>query len=390
MKTSTIIATATANNNQKKGIIPVISSITEYSSLFPTQAWSANGGGWDTRTLPWEGNGVDLSHDMDTDAVFAMAGLNYGVVKVPCYVDLADMFKAKEERDTAREAGTMLIPSFIPHISTELVSIPMFAIMRDDRIDENAIMLGTGTERLNPLANEVTRNLCNILFNMGFRYENAGVFDNGKVTYVSMKWKGEVHSGEAMDYYVVIVNSFDGSKPFGVYITPVRVSCKNTLNLAIRKAVRFWKVKHTKNAEIKIAEVIESLDAFDHYIKGLDTEIDRMKMLTLSDDKVKSFIDTVFPVSTDMTQRMIDRAMLRRQELAYRYLEAPDLDGMEKSGWRLMCALSDMNDHRLPERRTETWKQARMLSTLGRASVKEGTATEDIVVMGQRFIDSLI
>jgi phage/plasmid-like protein (TIGR03299 family) len=348
------------DNKGRDTIIPMITSVSQYSTLFPTQSWEA----LSPRDMLWDGVGKDVSHCLSTDAVFELAGLNYGIKKVPTYIKRSD-FSSKSLD------GFDLIAQ-----GSDLIQIPVYAIVRDD----NVTYLGNGTERLNPLANEKTRELCNVLFSLGFRFENAGVFDGGKVTYVSMKWKGDVLSGEAMDYYVVIINSFDGTKPFGIYITPVRISCKNTMNLAIKKAVRFWKIKHTRTAEIRLNEVQQSLMAFDHYIKGLDTEIDRMKMLTINDDKVKSFFETLFPVENGMTQRMIDNAMKQREELAYRYLNAPDLDGMEQSGFRLMCAVTDFADHTMPQRNTQNWKANRFLKNMSGAN--------ELIDMTQQFIDS--
>lgn len=348
------------DNKGRDTIIPMITSIEQYSTLFPTQSWNA----LTPRDMLWDGVGKDVSHCLNTDAVFELAGLNYGIKKVPTYIKRSDFYDKSLN-------GFDLIAQ-----GSELIQIPVYAIVRDD----NVTYLGNGTERLNPLANEKTRELCNVLFSLGFRFENAGVFDGGKVTYVSMKWKGDVLSGEAMDYYVVIINSFDGTKPFGIYITPVRISCKNTMNLAIKRAVRFWKIKHTRTAEIRLNEVQQSLMAFDHYIKGLDTEIDRMKMLTMNDDKVKSFFETLFPIENGMTQRMIDNAMKQREELAYRYLNAPDLDGMEQSGFRLMCAVTDFADHTAPQRTTQNWKANRFLRNMSGAN--------ELIDMTQQFIDS--
>lgn len=367
--TLTTVNTAIVTNNSytigkdNKGrdtVIPMITSISQYSSLHPTQSWEA----LTPRDMLWDGVGKDISHCLSTDAVFELAGLDFNVEKVPTYIMKKDFSPNVQDNF-----------DIVPHVDG-IVQIPLYAIIRGD----NITFLGAGTERFNPLANERVREMCDTLFSLGFRYENAGVFDGGKVTYVSMKWKGAVSSGEKMDYYVVIINSFDQTQPLGIYITPVRIVCKNTLNLAVKRAVRFWKIRHTRTAESRVREVQESLMAFDHYLKGLDTEIDRMKMLTINDDKVKSFFETLFPVENGMTQRMIDRAMKQRSELAYRYLNAPDLDGMENSAFRLMCAVTDYADHTDPLKRTSTWKEKRFLRNM--------SGTNDWITQTQMFIDS--
>lgn len=307
-------------------INPVISeSIEQVNSLFPTSSWSA----WDERTLPWEGVGVDLSHTLDTDKVWDLSGLNYGFE----VVDLFDPYGNK---------------------------IPLIGILRDD----NHYFLGSGTKRFVPIGNERTRELCDILFKMGFRYENAGCFDGGKVTYVSMKWKDALVAGENFNYYVVIVNSFDQTKPFGVYLTSVRVSCKNTLNLAIKKAKRFWKLRHTANAHIRLEEVKEGLNLLGNYIRAFETEVNRMKLLTCDKDKVKSFIDMLFPITEDMKPRAISSTERQKAELLYRWEYAPDLDGLEKSGARFLYAITDYVDHSEPLRRTSTWKEKRFANNM--------------------------
>lgn len=310
---------------------PIISTeISQVSSILPTSAWEVNN--WDNRTLPWEGieNGRDLSHLVNTDQVWDLSGLNYGF----------EVIKLVSENNYAT---------------------PLFGVFRDD----NHVFLGSGTKRFVPIGNEHTKELCEILYQMGFRYENAGCFDGGKVTYVSMKWRNAVVAGENMDYYVVIVNSFDGTKPFGVFITPVRVWCKNTLNLAIRKAKRFWKLRHTTNAHIRLEEVEEGLKLLGNYIGVFEQEVDRMKLLTCDKDKVKSFVDMLFPFNDKMTARVIASQENKRAELLYRWEYAPDVADMEQSAFRFINAVSDYVDHTQPLRRTATWKEKRFADNLG-------------------------
>ena len=330
-------AIITANNTTpivtRETTSPIISTtsttVSQVNSLFPTSSWEANN--WDSRTLPWEGlaNGKDLSHILNTDQVWELSGLNYGY-------EITELFDTYGNK------------------------IPLIGVLRDD----NHYFLGAGTKRFTPLGNERTKELCDILHGMEFSYENAGVFDGGKVTYVSMKWRGNQVAGEMMNYYVVIVNSFDGSKPFGVYITPVRVYCKNTLNLAIHKAKRFWKLRHTTNAHIRLDEVKDALTAFNHYINGLETEIDRMKLLTCDKDTVRSFVNTLFPISEDMTPRIINANNEKRAELMYRWEYAPDIVDMEHSAFRFINAVSDYVDHTEPRRRTASWRENRFANNM--------------------------
>lgn len=316
-------------------------SVSQFSSLFPTSSWEVNN--WDERALPWEGltGSADLSHLLNTDQVWELSGLNYGYE----VVDLFDPYGNK---------------------------IPLIGVLRDD----NHYFLGSGTKRFVPIGNERTKELCDILHGMGFGYENAGVFDGGKVTYVSMKWRSNVIAGEEMNYYVVVVNSFDGTKPFGIYITPIRVYCKNTLNLAIKKAKRFWKLRHTINAHVRLEEVQEALTAFEYYVNGLETEIDRMKLLTVDENRVRGFINTLFPLNEmEMTPRMITSIQDQRAELMYRYQYAPDVADMEPSAFRFINAVSDYVDHTNPRRKTASWRENRFAHNMGGNEILDAAYT---------------
>ena len=46
--------------------------------------------------------------------------------------------------------------------------------------------------------------------------------------------------------YMVVMNSHDVSSRIKVAMTPVRVVCQNTLNLALNSAKRTWATKHTE------------------------------------------------------------------------------------------------------------------------------------------------
>ena len=348
--------------NVTEVVSPIIdTSVSQVNSLFPTSSWSA----WDERTLPWEGieSGRDLSHILNTDQVWDLSGLNYGFEIIP-------LFGIKEAIDTERRTrealsstiGNEFTVNRTGRIEEEFsyFSTPIFGIFRDD----NHHYLGSGTKRFVPIGNERTKELCDILHGMGFSYENAGCFDGGKVTYVSMKWRQNTVAGEAFNYYVVIINSFDGTKPFGVYITPIRISCKNTMNLAIRNAVRFWKLRHTTNAHIRLEEVENGLALLGNYIGAFEREVDRMKLLTCDKDRVKSFIDMLFPITDDMQPRAVSLAENKRAEVMYRWEYAPDLDGVEETGVRFIYSITDYIDHAEPLRKTSTWKEKRFSNNI--------------------------
>ena len=65
----------------------------------------------------------------------------------------------------------------------------------------------------------------------------------------------EVTKGDPIERYILLTNSHDGSGSVMALMTPVRVVCWNTLSAAISGAKNLVKIRHTKNAHAKIAQL---------------------------------------------------------------------------------------------------------------------------------------
>ena len=59
-------------------------------------------------------------------------------------------------------------------------------------------------------------------------------------------------AGERISPYLLFSNTHDGSGAVKVAVTPIRVVCNNTLNLALRTAERSWSMIHTGDIRNKM------------------------------------------------------------------------------------------------------------------------------------------
>ena len=57
-----------------------------------------------------------------------------------------------------------------------------------------------------------------------------------------------------MTPYLVFMNSHDGTGAIKAAMTPIRVVCMNTLNLALSTAKRSWSANHTGNIEGRLQD----------------------------------------------------------------------------------------------------------------------------------------
>jgi phage/plasmid-like protein (TIGR03299 family) len=161
-------------------------------------------------------------------------------------------------------------------------------------------VLGVVGERYVPLQNEDLFSFGDNLLDGGGRWETAGSIKNGRVVFGSIALTDSITldpNGRAdkIDNYLLINTSHDGSVAIQASITPVRVVCANTLNLALsqfkgKKDVKqTFKIRHTQTAEGKIAVAREALGLAHKYIDEFSLMANAMieKEITKADfDKI--------------------------------------------------------------------------------------------------------
>ncbi|NDF44090.1 MAG: DUF945 domain-containing protein, partial [Actinobacteria bacterium] len=122
----------------------------------------------------------------------------------------------------------------------------------------------------------------------GGRWETAGSIKNGTVVFGSLALDRETvldpsGVGDKINNYLLVHTSHDGSVAIQASVTPVRVVCQNTLNVALHKSnvKQSYKIRHTQTAEGKVAAAREALGLAKTYLDEFDKMAHQM-ILTLS------------------------------------------------------------------------------------------------------------
>jgi phage/plasmid-like protein (TIGR03299 family) len=138
-------------------------------------------------------------------------------------------------------------------------------------------VLGIVGERYVPLQNEDLFAFGDNILDGGGRWETAGSIRGGRVVFGSLAIDKEIvldPSGVAdkVKTYLLINTSHDGSVAIQASVTPVRVVCANTLNLALGRIKKkdgvkqSFKIRHTQTAEGKIAIARQALGLATAYM----------------------------------------------------------------------------------------------------------------------------
>jgi phage/plasmid-like protein (TIGR03299 family) len=169
-------------------------------------------------------------------------------------------------------------------------------------------VLGVVGERYVPLQNEELFAFGDNILDGGGRWETAGSIRGGRVVFGSLALERETvldPSGVAdkVKTYLLINTSHDGSIAIQASITPVRVVCANTLNLALgrkgKAPKQSFKIRHTQSAEGKIAVAREALGLANKYMDEFDIMANAMIQKEITAQQFNDIVLAVYPKPED-------------------------------------------------------------------------------------------
>lgn len=277
-----------------------------------------------TRVTPWHGLGTRVEEAPGSKEALVLAGLDWKVVQKP--------------------------------IVTE-DGLPVNGFKANIR-DRDSQVLGVVTNRYKVVQNEDAFAFTDKLLGEGVTYETAGSLQDGRRTWILAKLPQRyIISGDEITPYLVFMNSHDGTGAIKAAMTPVRVVCQNTLNLALSTAKRSWSTNHTGDIKGKLEDARNTLLYADRYMGELGKAIDRLQQIRLSDQKVYEYIDALFPLMDGITEQQRKNLMRLKEEVKMRYFDAPDLQYVGKNGYRFVNAVSDFATHGKPLRQSGQYKE---------------------------------
>jgi phage/plasmid-like protein (TIGR03299 family) len=181
-----------------------------------------------------------------------------------------------------------------------------FVVRDNPFIKEQKDVLGVVGERYVPLQNEDLFDFGDLMLDGGGRWETAGSIKNGRVVFGSLALERETildPSGvsDKVNTYLLINTSHDGSVAIQASITPVRVVCANTLNLALGQRGRngsvkqSFKIRHTATASGKVQQAREALGLANAYMDKFDEMAKAMIETEISKAKFDEIIELAYP-----------------------------------------------------------------------------------------------
>lgn len=226
-----------------------------------------------------------------------------------------------------------------------------FATVRTNPFDGENDVLGVVGERYKVLQNEELFAFGDNILD-GARWETAGSIKNGKVVFGSLALERETvidknGVGDKVNTYLLVHTSHDGSLAIQASITPVRVVCQNTLNMAVgakgKGAKQSFRIRHTATVDGKIAAAREALGLANKYMDEFDKQAQALFQQEVDAQKFFDIVLAAYPKPEVDVKGAITKWQ-NKTDVLFDIWNGPTNVGIQKTAWGSYNALTERLD----------------------------------------------
>jgi phage/plasmid-like protein (TIGR03299 family) len=298
-----------------------------------------------------------MAHNLEmegNDVAFALRGK-------PAWHNLANrIFSQDEDVSTA----TMLDEAKLSNWNVRLSPLTDYIPETFNDVSQNSLVLRTnpfngGTDvlatvgkRYHVLQNEELFAFADNIHDAdpNCRWESAGSLKKGKIVFGTVDIPRTMvldpqGANDETKLYLIVWTSHDGSVAVQAAITPVRVVCQNTLNLAMKNAKQSFKIRHTQSVEGRIQVARETLGLALGYFDEFEKEAQELFAQSITDAEFSKLIRTIYPkpdVENKGTLKKWENKVILIDDL---YHNSPTNATIKGTKWGAFNALTERLDY---------------------------------------------
>lgn len=229
------------------------------------------------------------------------------------------------------------------------------AVVRNNPVRKGQVdILGNVGVGYRVIQNEDHAALLNALVDeSGAHFETAGSLAGGKRVFITMKLPGHISIGgvDRIDNYIAAINSHDGSMSFTVMVTPIRIVCANTLNLAFQQKTHQFRIRHTSGVKnLMLTQARQALDFTFKYLEGFQEQADRLIDTAMTQARFEEIITAEFGVGPDGAPAVVTRSEKKIDQMSELFSDAFTQKVVRGTAWAGLNALTEWYDHFSPVR----------------------------------------
>jgi phage/plasmid-like protein (TIGR03299 family) len=258
-------------------------------------------------STPWGAAATEIKDTfLSVEDVMANSGLNYNVILEDCY--LSDGIKVPKTKITVR--------------------------------DDNRKVMGTVGDRYKILQNADAFSWFQDFIDAKVAtIEHAGALKHGNLVFVQAKINNdpvEIVAGDAVQSYITMLNSFDGSTSIFAGFFPRRIFCQN--QLPALKASKMLKLKHTKNLHVGLDKIKEIMDVQNQEFIATTEQYKFLASKGVNKADLEKYVKLVFSKGEDDETEIRES---RIQEITTSFEEGLGQSGNTRNYYGLFNALNE-------------------------------------------------
>lgn len=181
----------------------------------------------------------------------------------------------------------------------------------------------------------------------GARWETAGAIKDGRVVFGSMAFDRDFvldPSGVAdkVSSYLLVYTSHDGSTGLAGGITPVRVVCQNTLNIAQKGLKQTFKMRHTASIQERMAAEAALWRQANVYMDVFEQEAQTLYKTPATDSQFFSIVENIFPKPEKDVKGAVKKWETKMEVYTQAWKGEPNA-GIKNTAWGVFNALTEAN-----------------------------------------------
>jgi phage/plasmid-like protein (TIGR03299 family) len=296
-----------------------------------------------------------MSHELEIGAngevAFALRGqpawhgLANALFDVNEHITTAEMLKSAKLNDWNVRLEPITLPS--GYRTTK----PNYLVARDNPFDSGTDVLSIVGDRYRVFQNEQLFEFGDGILDGGATWESAGSIKDGRVVFGSLVVPKEFildpqGANDKTITYLLVHTSHDGSTAVQANITPVRVVCQNTLNMALNGSKQSFRIRHTQTVQGRVDEARRVLGlTFEHMDKFEDLAKDLFET-AVTDKEFFDLVAAIYPKPDINDSKVTKTKYDNKVGIIYDlYFSSPTQENIKGTAWGVLNALTERLDY---------------------------------------------
>lgn len=217
------------------------------------------------------------------------------------------------------------------------------------RMTLHPYVLGTVGMSYQPLQNRPAFEVLDLAVQeFGVQIETCGALGEGERVWMLAKLPKTltVTDGDTVEGYFLISTGHDGATPYTARPTPVRVVCRNTLDLAILHSKAIIRLTHAGNTTDKLKLVQKMIKDLIHTMTITGETFTRMAQRELNEHEMKAYVEAVLSIEDGSAVAGV--LAKRRDTILHLAYNGTGVDFSPGSLWNGYNAFTEYVDHVRP------------------------------------------